>query len=149
MSGLAAAATSPLFDRLCGVASLPAGGGLLDAAGLHRSIARELGLLLNTRSRCTVAAFLADKLTVLDYGVPDLSAMSARSITDLALVQSVVAKAIASFEPRLLHPQLEVAPQIGARDGVFLRITAAVLLGQTLRRVQFDTDVAAGGSSAR
>ena len=68
---------------------------------------------------------------------------------DLALVQSVVAKAITSFEPRLLHLQLEVAPQIGARDGVFLRITAAVLLGQTLRRVQFDTDVAVGGSSAR
>ena len=83
MSGLAAAATSPLFDRLCGGASLPSGGGLLDAAGLARSIARGLGPVRKTPPRSPVRAFLAVKPTGLGHWGPDLRGACAGAAPDL------------------------------------------------------------------
>lgn len=143
-------APQPLFDRLhaepaarpgAGV-GLGAGLGRLDAPGLQASLARELGQLLNTRSRLGLHAYVAAAetraLSLLDYGLPDYSGLSARSEDDCRLLQQAVAHCLARFEPRLSHTQVQVMPMPGQPLRLRVLIDAAVTLGQALRRVQFD-----------
>jgi len=67
----------PLFDRLAasGETQFPGRNVLRD------SVARDLGRLLNTRSRLTFEAFGATDGSVIDYGVPDFSERSMRSVS--------------------------------------------------------------------
>jgi type VI secretion system protein ImpF len=99
MPALSRGSAVPLFDRLA------AGGEtqLVGANALRESVARDLGRLLNTRSRLTVAAFSASDGTVIDYGVPDFSERSLRSGADRDAIAAVVRRAIELFEPRLAN----------------------------------------------
>lgn len=130
-----ASAPLPLFDRLCA----PAGSGVepLDARGLQASLARELGDLLGTRSRLSLARFADETGTVLDYGLPDFSSLSLRSQEDRDLLQRVITRAISCFEPRLLHIQVSIDDWAEHAEHALARISAAVRIGQELRRVQF------------
>ena len=141
MSDLARSSAAPLFQRLCAREGESGDTSSFDAAGLHISIADELGRLLNTRCGLTVAEFLTCQGTVLDYGVPDFSAMSSRSSRDLLLLSEVMQHAIALFEPRLSHTEVQAVSGGGHSGRAHIHITAAVWLGLTLRRVDFDVPV--------
>jgi len=99
MSALSRGSAVPLFDRLA------AGGEtqLVGASALRESVARDLGRLLNTRSRLTVAAFSSSDGTVVDYGVPDCSERSLRSGADRDAIAAAVRRAVELFEPRLAN----------------------------------------------
>ena len=141
MSDLARKSAVPLFERLCAREGESGDTSSFDATGLQLSIANELGRLLNTRCSLTVSEFLTGHATVLNYGMPDFSAMSSRSFTDLSLLSNVVEHAIALFEPRLSHTQVQAVPSGRAPGFANMHITAAVWLGLTLRRVDFDVPV--------
>jgi type VI secretion system protein ImpF len=142
MSDLSRSAAVPLFQRLCAREGELGDAASFDAAGLQASIANELARLLNTRCGLTMAEFLNCQGTVLDYGVPDFSALSCRSSDDLTLVGQAVGHAIALFEPRLSHTQVVATPGNASAPGrAQLNIVAAVRLGLSLRRVDFDMPV--------
>lgn len=134
MTSFFTSASVPLFDRLCA----PSDNGIepLDARGLQASLARELGELLGTRSRLPMQRFIDEAAHVLDYGLPDFSALSLRSSEDRLLLERAIARAIACFEPRLSHAQVSVERAEHA-ERALVRISAAVQIGRELRRVQF------------
>lgn len=135
MSNYGLVSPLPLFDRLCGEEGEE---GVLDAHGLQASLARELSNLLNTRSRLDMAAFLNSELSVLDFGIPDITSLSPQSQDDRQRLQQLVRQAIAFFEPRLSHPQVRVLECPGAPGRLRAEIMAVVRLGRELRRVSFD-----------
>src|SRR5689334_9574573 len=110
---------APLLDRLVGDPHRPFGGRhpshTLTREGLLESVRKELETLLNTRSSLPAAQLLARELTVIDYGIPDLSDFSATNVEDHARLAAVVAKAVAAFEPRLK----EVRVVAGGYDETF------------------------------
>lgn len=132
-------APRPLFDRLCAVAGED--DAPLDAPGLRDSLARELATLLNARSRQPLSRYAREAASVLDYGLPDFSALSAQSGDDRLLLQQAVSHAITRFEPRLLHTQVQVDAWPGRPHRARVRIDAAVRIGRELRRVQFTLPV--------
>ncbi|WP_028311598.1 type VI secretion system baseplate subunit TssE [Derxia gummosa] len=140
------AAPMPLFDRLCSDDET-ADGAVLDARGLRQSLAGELSRLLNTRSRLGLAEYADKAATVLDYGLPDFSALSARSADDLAALRDAIAHAIRLFEPRLMHAEVTLTDDPASPQRARVHIDAAVRLGHELRRVRFDLDAEPGTAS--
>lgn len=141
MPNLARSSPIPLFQRLCAQDGELGDARSFDAARLQGSIANELATLLNTRCGLTMTEFLTCHGTVLDYGVPDFSAMSRRSTTDLLMVSKVIQHAIYLFEPRLSQTQVLAVAKGGLSSNAQIRIVAAVRLGLTLRRVDFEMPV--------
>jgi type VI secretion system protein ImpF len=136
-----------MFDRLCIPNDTRDGkGGYFDEHDLHESIARDLSRLFNTRSHLDIDSYCAAQRSVIDYGLPDVTALSPRSGDDLARLQCAVAHAIACFEPRLLHTRVRVSDASGQPHRAHLHIDAAVRLGSELRRVQFDLGTEIGGT---
>lgn len=139
MPDLIRSAPVPLFERLC---ALDEGqGSALDTLGLQASIGRELSRLLNTRSRLTMAEFAVCSGTVIDYGVPDFTALSARSGEDMELLRHALQRAIGMFEPRLMHTEVSILKNGQNPEGARVHITAAVHMGLTLRRVELDMNL--------
>lgn len=150
MSDLSRSSAVPLFQRICARDGEPGEASSFDAAGLQASIANELSVLLNTRCGSTMAEFLECQGTVLDYGVPDFSALSCRSTEDLTLVSQAVQHAIALFEPRLSHTEVRATHIDASQPGrAQLHIVGAVRLGLTLRRVDFDMPVSLSDGASR
>jgi type VI secretion system protein ImpF len=129
----------PLFDKLDQRSATPgheAGQGL-SAEGVEASVERELHRLLNSRSRISLSGFTEANLTVCDYGVPDYTALSARSDTDRSQIATAIEYAIQCFEPRLINTT--VTP-LGAANGITIalfQIDADLPIANTVRRVRF------------
>ncbi|HEX5126572.1 MAG TPA: type VI secretion system baseplate subunit TssE [Rhodocyclaceae bacterium] len=72
-------------------------------ARLKRSVARDLENLLNTRasSVSNLDAFPELNKSVLTYGLPDYSNLSAASETDRNRIRASIEQTISLFEPRL------------------------------------------------
>lgn len=128
----------PLFDRLGGELAASADGRVLDADGLRHSLQLDLVRLFNVRNGLSVAQFLGEAPTVLDYGLPDTLALSPQSSADLDLWQQVLARAIALYEPRLVRVTVRVAPDAHRPVAARVAIDAAAMLGRQLCQVQFD-----------
>jgi type VI secretion system lysozyme-like protein len=98
---------------------------------LADSVRREVARLLNTRS------LAKDRNgSVLDYGLPDFSWMSAASGDDRRLLADTIARKIAAFEPRLT--QVRVTLERDPSDP--RRLTGsihAILFTETLREPVF------------
>lgn len=125
----------PLFDRLCAGAGEDCSP--LDAAGLRASLARDLDHLLNARSRLPLSSYVDEATSVIDWGLPDFSALSAQSGEDRQLLRQAVLHAIACFEPRLQQVHVAVDTWPGDPHRARLNIDAAVRIGGELRRVEF------------
>lgn len=138
MSKLVFACSAPLFDRLLG----PDDGSYfepkLDSLGLKKSLARELAQLFSTKSRLTLAQFQSSELTVLDYGLPDFTALSPTSPNDTTLMAEVMTKCLEKFEPRLSMVLVNVKPDTTSKTSAHASIAAAVTIGRQAVRVDFD-----------
>jgi type VI secretion system lysozyme-like protein len=109
---------------------------VLDREGLIQSVQRELARLLNTR-RTSSAVLDPTTATVLDYGIPDFSSLSAASPTDRQQLASLISSAIAAFEPRLASVRVELSPSIldhRAVDGV---ISGLLKIGPLMEPIAF------------
>jgi type VI secretion system lysozyme-like protein len=99
-----------LFDRL--VDTEPASSKearplrILDKKGLKDSVRRELGRLLNTR--CPIPLAPAQERTVINYGIPDFSALSPQNSEHRSRLESWIREAIVSYEPRLVNVKVTV-----------------------------------------
>lgn len=142
MSELVRGSSVPLFDRLA--ASDAAAGNaswLLLPEQLQASIGRELSRLFNTRSRLAPQAFHENSGTVIDYGVPDFSALYARRGDDLELLQSSLAHAVTLFEPRLTNVTVKVLGMPDRVDAATVQVAGDVLIGLKAQRVSFDLEL--------
>ena len=133
---------APLFDRLTDLDPWSAGEPrplrTLDRAGLRESVRRELARLLNTRSSIPVDQLAQrPELTVLEYGIPDLSAYSIGDDDHQRLLTNVVARAVAAFEPRLCEVRVAVVRLEDEQRSLLLRIDAVLTAGEVAEPVSF------------
>ncbi|BCG04344.1 hypothetical protein PPGU19_089120 (plasmid) [Paraburkholderia sp. PGU19] len=134
MPAIVSGSSMPLFDRLAASGEAQLSG----ADALRESVARELGRLLNTRSRLTFEQFAVCDGTVLDYGVPDFSERSLHSGSDRDAIADVVKRAITLFEPRLANVTVGfVFPSDHATHAV-LTIDAQLRAGSNVAHVAFE-----------
>ena len=135
---------APLFDRLVDLdpqaPAEPRPLRTLDPRGLRESVRRELERMLNTRSSLPVDQLdQRAELTVLEYGIPDLSAFSAGSEEDLVRLAGVVARAVAAFEPRLRRVRVAVDRLQDGLRALWLRIDADLVVGEVAEPISFPT----------
>ncbi len=141
MSREVTAGLLPLFDRLGDEAPPAVDGVLLDASGLQASLARDLFRLFNTRNGLTPTEYLEDDRGVLGFGLPDLTTLWPSSKVDRDLLEAVVRRALALYEPRLKHVSVQARPDPASKSRALLMLSAAVMVGRQMRRVDFRLDV--------
>lgn len=140
-------ARPPLFDRLFDLdpgAADSADARLLGEQDLRASVARHLGHLLDCRSPVRPAG---QPLTVLDWGVPDLTGLPPRDRGAQSAWLAELRRSLARFEPRLREPQLELQP--GDMPGrSTLRIRGALGTANAAAPVVFELalDTTTGGA---
>jgi type VI secretion system protein ImpF len=89
---------------------------ILDREQLKASVRRELERLLNTRCSLPLHGLGETERSVVNYGIPDFSSLSAYNPDDHALIAAIIAQTISAFEPRLSQVRVEVQP-IEDREG--------------------------------
>jgi type VI secretion system protein ImpF len=123
---------------------------VLDVRALKESVRRELGRLLNTRRHARKGSGAGEEgMTVLDYGLPDFSPLSASSGDDQNRLAAEVAAAVAAFEPRLSGVRVR-AERLQAEDrALLLRIEGRLSVGRVAEPVSFTVLVRgkSGGAS--
>jgi type VI secretion system lysozyme-like protein len=108
-----------------------------ETAALKESVRRELARLLNTRSTAPLDARGGDEMSVLEYGVPDFSSLSALSGDDRNRLAAAVARAITVFEPRLRDVRV-LAEGLRSNDrALILRLDALLVVGEHAEPVSF------------
>lgn len=139
MSELVKGGVVPLFDRL---ASAPyehvRSAHLETMESLQDSIGRELRQLFNTRSPLAVADYAQGSGTVLEYGIPDFSALSAQNTADLQQLSAALRLAVQRYEPRLSDVNVHVSATANRHDVALVRIGALARAGLAVRRVDFE-----------
>jgi type VI secretion system protein ImpF len=145
-----------LIDRL---SASPPGGARsaldgISAAELKRSVARDLEWLLNTRvwTPWNLAALEEAGRSILNYGMPELSAYSWASSDDARSIKSLIETAIRTFEPRLLPRSIktEVLPAEDVADFTLrIRIEAILHVEPISEPVVFDTGLDFEGGGLR
>jgi len=145
LSKLFLSSATPYFDRLLGLWDGLQVDKTLDAAGLRASLARDIAQLFSTKSRLTIKEFMELEISVLDYGLPDFSALSPNSQSDMDLMSETIAKAFECFEPRLREVVLTLTTESRDSCSVNVAIVAAVTLNGRACRVNFDLAYAASG----
>jgi type VI secretion system lysozyme-like protein len=147
VEGAIEGARPPLFDRLRATVSqeepLPLGAYRRDE--LYASLRRELTGLLNTRSPTPLERFAVDDLTVLDYGVPDLTSLHPQSAVDRGRLEALLSRAIATFEPRLREVRVEVQPLPGRSEGLRASAQAVLHVGRLVEPILISAVVAGDG----
>ena len=136
MSELVRGSLVPLFDRFA-----PSDGGagafILLPEQLTASIARDLGRLFNTRNRLGPSEIDSSTGTVVDYGIPDFSALSPRSEDDRRLLQKALLKSIAFYEPRLKNVAVKVEEVDQRGDSAAVTVSGDITIGLQHERVSF------------
>ncbi|MEI5999956.1 type VI secretion system baseplate subunit TssE [Paraburkholderia bengalensis] len=134
MPAIVSGSSMPLFDRLAASGEAQLSG----ADALRESVARELGRLLNTRSRLTFEQFAVSDGTVLNYGVPDFSERSLHSGPDRDAIAAVVRRAITLFEPRLANVTVGFVFPSDHSTHAVLTIDAELRSGNSVAHVAFE-----------
>ena len=104
---------------------------------LKESIRRELDRLLNTRC----AARRDRNGTVIDYGIPDFSWMSAASADDRQLLAETLARKIACYEPRLREVRVTIEPDASDVRSVIGWIEATLVVETIREPVSFPLSI--------
>ena len=144
MAQLSHGGNTPLFDRLRlkGFVSTTGQSAEARLSDIEASIYKELQSLTLSRSRLSIEQFLkTTRLTVLDWGLPDLTGLSAERSEDRDLCARVVVRAIEAFEPRLSKPTVEIAAFRQGRDICRFSLAAELRLGTIRERLIFNLGV--------
>jgi type VI secretion system lysozyme-like protein len=145
-------ARAPLFDRFGdedgegGDAFLAwhaarRGGAGLSLSALEQSIAIELDRLLNTRCAASLEQLAARPRSVIDYGLPDYSALHAADLKHRRQLGELVRGSIVAFEPRLRDVQVEVEPDPNSRQALEVVVSGRVVADDRLEPVHFKVSV--------
>lgn len=124
-----------------------------DLSLLLESIQKEIGNLLNTRvppRRPPAISWepVSQPQTVLDYGLPAFSALSAGNPQDIQLLCDTVLGKIIAFEPRLENPELEMRGDPEDPAGMIGILRGCVRLGKVTQPVCFPVSLRHHGEEA-
>lgn len=142
--GIKEGVRAPLFDRLSEAPEYGGGrapAGVLDRAGQYESLQRELGRLLNTRSPYPDGKPAQGERTVIDYGLPDYSAMYTRNREDHKKLAALVRGTIEAFEPRLSQVSVEAEVLGNSEKAVLVKVSGVMAIGRIRERVAFAINV--------
>jgi type VI secretion system lysozyme-like protein len=92
------------------------------------SIRREISRLLNTRVAPGHRAS-APRLSVVDYGIADFSHICAADTLEVDALATRLTRAIQSFEPRLLNPQVILQANPSDPRKVIGQMEAKLMIG--------------------
>jgi type VI secretion system protein ImpF len=95
---------------------------ILNREQLKASVRRELGRLLNTRCSLPFDQLAETERSVVNYGLPDFSSLSAQNTDHQNLIAAIIGQTIAAFEPRLREVRVEVEPIEDNRWGLWVDI---------------------------
>ena len=109
---------------------------VLDLAALKESVRGELERVLNTRCARPAQALEAQGRSILDYGVPDMSALCPQNADELQRLTRLIAQAVNAFEPRLRQVRVGVEPDVQPR-ALRLRIDAVLATEDVAEPVSF------------
>ena len=101
---------------------------ILDREQLKMSVRRELERLLNTRCSLPLHGLDEAERSVINYGIPDFSSLSAHNADDHALIASIIGKTISAFEPRLRQVRVEVHPVENNEGALWLSIEGVMAI---------------------
>ena len=135
---------APLFDRLSEtpeVRGARSPSGVLDRAGQRESLQRELTRLLNTRSSYPSEAKGQAVRSVIDYGLPDYSAMHTHSPEDKKKLADLVRRTVEAFEPRLGQVNVEAELLGNSEKALLVQVTGVFANGRIRDRVSFALQV--------
>ena len=102
---------------------------ILSREQLKASVRRELERLLNTRCSLPLHGLGEVERSVVNYGIPDFSSLSAHNADDHALIASIVGQTITAFEPRLRQVRVEVQPIEDEEAALWLYIEGVLAIG--------------------
>jgi type VI secretion system lysozyme-like protein len=134
-------AKTPLFDRLLDdgpdVRQPVSPNRAFDAQSLRESVRADLVRLLNTRTNLRGHIRRLAQGTVLDYGIPDLSPISAADEQQRADLAKRVEAVISTYEPRL--KSVKVVIQLDKTDPRKLLgiVYANLMIGSVVEPVYF------------
>jgi type VI secretion system protein ImpF len=137
----------PLFDRLA--QGSPESGKeqrILDSITVRESVLHDLRRLLNTRSSRRGKLQPLVEGTVLDYGLPDFSALTPASDTDRNFLAQAIAARVTAHEPRLCNVRVVVGPDPASPKAVLGVIVASLVMGSVYEPVTFHMGVDLGAS---
>ena len=131
-------AGAPLFERLADAGiSGSQDSRILNRAAIRESIIRDLSRLLNTRSPLFGPVPTHASHTVLNYGIPDFSALSPASADDAASLSVTIAERISRFEPRLSDVRVSLVQNPQSHNSLIGLIYANLFLGGVREPVSF------------
>jgi len=135
-----------LFDRLEAGESPSRGTHRIDQwSALRQSVAFELQNLLNTRLPPGRWEAISEPQTVIDYGIPDFSSLSAASETDRRLMADVIARKITAFEPRLSDVRLQLQPDPASQSSLLGYVEANLTIESLVQPVSFPLSISTEG----
>ena len=103
---------------------------------LVKSVGRDLHRLLNSR-RGSFGSSGFFEATVIGYGIPDFSALSAVSVTDRRLFAETLRAAIVNFEPRLLDVTVQLTADPDQQDLLSGSVSGKLRIDRMLEPVTF------------
>ena len=109
---------------------------------VKRSLLRDLQWILNTRQISEPIGEPYELLSesVINFGLPDITALSADSAETPARLRRYIEDAIAAFEPRLTDVRVTLSDRGGSKDRrVQFLIEAELQMDPDPERVEFDT----------
>lgn len=109
---------------------------------LKRSLRRDLENLLNTRWRCTTWPQNLEELelSLVNYGIPDITAADLGSARNRAEFRQVVETVIRQFEPRFKSVKVEMLDNVETLDRTLrFRIDALLYAEPAPEPVLFDS----------
>jgi type VI secretion system protein ImpF len=109
---------------------------------VKRSLLRDLQWILNTRQISEPVGEPYELLSksIINFGLPDITALSADSSETPARLRRFIEEAIETFEPRLTDVRVTLSNPGGSKDRrVQFLIEAELKLDPDPQRVQFDT----------
>jgi type VI secretion system lysozyme-like protein len=144
------AVRAPLFDRLFDRAPRDQNDvqhRILERDRVVESIGLELSRLLNTRCAGSMEHLADEERTVINYGLPDFSALSPTTERDRERLARLIADAVRAFEPRLRNPIVRVTPD--QRESRVLRVVVdgMLVLDNLMEPVSFPLVIAQRGGA--
>jgi type VI secretion system lysozyme-like protein len=147
---------APLFDRLTDLSPHHRSAverpplRTLNREELRESVRRELEWLLSTRSSLPVDRLAErERLTVLEYGIPDFSACSAGEPEDQKLLVTVITRAVAAFEPRLRAAKVVFERLDTTGRKAEIRIEGSLVIDEVSEPVAFQTHLSVKSGEAQ
>jgi len=111
---------------------------------LRESVRRDLEILLNTRIPCVAdpKEWVADKSSVINYGIPDHSGLNLNSDEDRESFAKLIQKIILHYESRFKLVHIKVLSNDEDYDRTFrFRIDAILKVEPAVKAIVFDSSL--------